>query len=159
MKINNFTAKEAGAPVRFCMIDEKTSRPITQWMDGSFAEVSLEGMKIMAPMSEAEAEMLVGQYVQIKLSFRLPGAGKAIAATGNIVYFLRGSAASKATAITFDISFVTIDYSDRDAIGEFIHQRINSPASNKMHYFQDKKIRDAGMIPQVSCMAHANFAF
>jgi hypothetical protein len=159
MKIKSFSAKEAVAPVRFCMIEEKTSKPVTRWISGSFAEVSLEGMKITASMSEAEVETLVGRYVRVKVSFKLPGTAEAIAATGAIVYFRRGVAVAEADTMYFDISFVAIDYSTRYVIGEFINRRLNSPASNNILNFREKKIRDAGMIPQVPRMEHVNFAF
>ena len=66
----------------------------------------------------------------------LPFSEKSAAATGLrmdlghelIAYFLRGATSSKATTVTFGLSFVAIDNSAEDIIGEFIRQRINSPA-------------------------------
>jgi c-di-GMP-binding flagellar brake protein YcgR len=119
---------EVVTPVRFRLIEEKTLKPLTDWINGSTVDVSLGGVKITAPMSEAEVDTLIGKYVLISLSCQLPGNPKTISATATIAYFLRGAAVSKATTITFGASFVNIDYGAEDVIGEFIHQRIDSPA-------------------------------
>jgi c-di-GMP-binding flagellar brake protein YcgR len=120
---------EVVAPIRFRLIDEATSKPQTDWMNGSTADVSLGGLKVTAPVPEAQVEELVDDYDLIELTCQLPGSVKAIAATATIVYFLRGETASKEPTITFGLSFVAIDNSAKDVIGEFIRQRINSPAS------------------------------
>jgi c-di-GMP-binding flagellar brake protein YcgR len=119
---------EVVAPVRFRLIEENTSKPLSDWMNGSTADVSLGGAKVTAPMPEAQVETLVDQYVLIEFSCQLPGTPKAIAATAAIAYFLRGASSLKATAVTFGLSFVAIDNSAKDVIGEFVRQRINSPA-------------------------------
>jgi hypothetical protein len=117
---------EVDAPVRFRMIQEKTSEPLTDWMNGSTADVSLGGIKVIAPMPESHVEEWVDQYVLIEFSCQLPGAPKAITATATVAYFLRGATNSNATAVTFGLSFVTIDFSARDIIGDFIRQSIDS---------------------------------
>jgi c-di-GMP-binding flagellar brake protein YcgR len=119
---------EVDAPVRFRMIEEATSKPLTDWMNGETADVSLGGMKIIAPMPEAQVEEWIDQYALVEFSCKLPGTPKAIAATATIAYFLRGATNSKATAVTFGLSFVTIDFSAKDAIGDFIRQSIDSAA-------------------------------
>ncbi len=118
---------EVIAPVKFRVIDEKTSKPLTDWMNGSVADVSLGGMKVTAPMPESQVEMLVDQYVLMEISCQLPGIPKAVDATASIAYFQRGATNLKATVVTFGLSFVTIDFSARDILGEFINQRIDSP--------------------------------
>jgi c-di-GMP-binding flagellar brake protein YcgR len=119
---------EVVAPARFRLIEEKTSKPLTDWMNGSTADVSLGGVQVTAPMSEEQVEELVDEYVRIEFSCQLPGTSKAIAATAAIAYFLRGATSPTATTVTFGLSFVAIDNSAEDIIGEFIRQRINSPA-------------------------------
>jgi c-di-GMP-binding flagellar brake protein YcgR len=119
---------EVVTPARFRIIDEKTSKPLTDWMNGSTADLSLGGVKVTAPMPETQVETLVDQYVRIEFSCQLPGTPKAIAATAAIAYFLRGATLSKATTVTFGLSFVAIDNSAEDIISDFIRQRINSPA-------------------------------
>ncbi len=119
---------EVVAPVRFRMIDEKTSKPLTDWMNGSTADVSLGGVKVVAPMPESKVEMLVDQYVLIEFSFQLPDTSRAIASTATIAYFLRGSTKQKATAVTFGLSFVNIDSSSEDVISDFIHRSIDTIA-------------------------------
>ena len=151
-------SREMVTPVRFQLIKEKASNPLTDLMNGFTTEVSLDGVKITAWMSDAEVEMLVLQYVLIKLSFKLPGALNTINATAAIEIFQRGAAMSKATMITFRVSFVDIDYSDQDLIGEFILQRTNCPTSKKIYCFQDKKILDAQREPQIPCIMQASFA-
>ena len=146
-------SREVVTPVRFQLIKEKPSSPLTQWMNGLITDVSLDGVEITAPVSEAEAETMVRQYAIIKLSFQLPGTSKTIAATATIEYFVRGTAASDVTTITFGVSFVTIDYSAQDVIGAFIHQRVNGPALNKKHHFTDKKIPDVRREPLIPCFA------
>ena len=118
---------EVVAPARFRLIEEKTSKPLTDWMNGSTADLSLGGVKVTAPMPEAQVETLVDQYIRIEFSCQLPGAPKAIAATASIAYFLRGATSPKATTVTFGLSFITIDNSSEDIISDFIRQRINSP--------------------------------
>jgi c-di-GMP-binding flagellar brake protein YcgR len=118
---------EVVAPARFRLIEEKTSKPLTDWMNGSTADLSLGGVKVTAPMPEAQVETLVDQYIRIEFSCQLPGAPKAIAATASIAYFLRGATSPKATTVTFGLSFITIDNSAEDIISDFIRQRINSP--------------------------------
>lgn len=145
-------------PIRFQFIKEKTSSPITDLMNGFTTEVSLDGVKITAWMSDTEVETLLLQYVLISLSFQLPGTSDAIAATATIANFLRCAMMSKAAMITFGVLFVDIDYSDKDLIGEFILQRIKSPTLKKMHHIQDKKIFDARREAQIPCMAQANFS-
>ena len=146
-------SREVVTTVRFQLIKEKTSTPLTQWMNGFTTDVSLDGVKITAPMSEAEVETLVRQYALIKLSFQLPGSSKAIDATATTAYFVRGIAVSNATTITFGVSFVTIDYSAQDVIGEFILKRINCPTLKKMYHFPDKRMPDARRKAQISCVA------
>ncbi len=119
---------EVVAPARFRLIEEKTSKPLTDWINGSTADLSMGGVKVTAPMPEAQVETLVDQYILIEFSCQLPGTPKAIAATATIAYFLRGATSSKATTVTFGLSFVTIDNSAEDLISDFIRQRINSPA-------------------------------
>ena len=119
---------EVVAPIRFRLIEETTSKPLTDWMDGSTADVSLGGLKVTAPMPEAQVEELVDEYVFVEFSCRLPGTPQDIAAIAEIVYFLRGGKASTAPTVTFGLSFVTIDNHAKDVIGEFIRQQINSPA-------------------------------
>jgi len=86
---------EVVAPIRFRLIDETTSKPETDWMNGSTVDVSLGGFKVTAPMPEEQVEELVDDYVLIEFSCQLPGAAKAVGATANIVYFMRGAPASK----------------------------------------------------------------
>jgi c-di-GMP-binding flagellar brake protein YcgR len=117
---------EVDAPVRFRMIEEKTSKPLTDWMNGSTADVSLGGVKIIAPMPESQVEELVDQYVLVELSCQLPGTPKAFTATATIAYFLRGATNLKATAVTFGLSFVNIEFSAKDVLGDFIRQSIDS---------------------------------
>ena len=121
---------EVVAPARFRLIEEKTSKPLTDWMNGSTVDVSLGGFKVTAPMPEEQVEELVDDYVLIEFSCQLPGAAKAVGATANIVYFMRGAPASKDSTVTFGLSFVTIDGKAKDVIGEFIRRRINSPAQS-----------------------------
>jgi c-di-GMP-binding flagellar brake protein YcgR len=121
---------EVVAPIRFQLIDETTSKPETDWMNGSTVDVSLGGFKVTAPMPEEQVEELVDDYVLIEFSCQLPGAAKAVGATANIVYFMRGAPASKDSTVTFGLSFVTIDGKAKDVIGEFIRRRINSPAQS-----------------------------
>ena len=121
---------EVVAPIRFRLIDETTSKPETDWMNGSTVDVSLGGFKVTAPMPEELVEELVDDYVLIEFSCQLPGAAKAVGATANIVYFMRGAPASKDSTVTFGLSFVTIDGKAKDVIGEFIRRRINSPAQS-----------------------------
>jgi c-di-GMP-binding flagellar brake protein YcgR len=116
---------EVVTPVRFRMIEEKTSKPLTEWMNGSTADVSLGGVKIIAPMPESQVELLIDQYGLIEFSYQLPGAPKAIAGTAAIAFFLHGETKPKASTVTFGLSFVTIDNSVRDVLGEFIRQRID----------------------------------
>ena len=73
-------------------------------------------------------EALVDKYVVIEVSFQLPGASKTISATATIAYFMRGATMHKATMVSFGASFVTIDNSAEDALGEFISQRIDASA-------------------------------
>ena len=119
---------ELDTPIRFRLIEEKTSKPLTDWMNGITADVGLGGVKIIAAMSEAKVETLVDKYVFIELSFQLPGAAEAISATATIAYFMRGATMSKATMVSFGASFVTIDNTAEDALGKFISQRIDPPA-------------------------------
>jgi c-di-GMP-binding flagellar brake protein YcgR len=116
---------EVVTPVRFRMIEEKTSKPFTDWMNGSTADVSLGGVKIIAPMPESQVELLIDQYGLIEFSYQLPGAPKAIAGTAAIAYFQRGATKPTAAIVTFGLSFVTIDNSVKDVLGEFIRQRID----------------------------------
>jgi c-di-GMP-binding flagellar brake protein YcgR len=124
----NFFRVEVVAPIRFRLMDEATAKPQTDWINGSTVDVSLGGLKVIAPMPQTQVEKLVDEYEFIEFSCQLPGAAKAIAATANIVYFLRGATESKATAATFGLSFVTIDNGAKDIIADFIRRRINSPA-------------------------------
>lgn len=119
---------EVVTPVRFRLIDEKTSKPLTEWRNGKTADVSLGGVKVSAPIAESEVETLVGEYVLVELSFKLPGASRTIASTASIAYFLRGATVLKATTVTFGVSFVSIENSAKDIIGEFIRKEIGSPA-------------------------------
>ncbi len=119
---------EVIAPARFRMIEEETSKPLTDWMNGSTADVSLGGVKVTAPMPDDLVEELVDDYGLIEFSCQLPGTPKAIAGTGTIAYFLRGTTVSNATTATFGLSFVAIDNSSEDVIGDFIRKRIDSPA-------------------------------
>ena len=95
---------EVVAPIRFRLIDETTSKPETDWMNGSTVDVSLGGFKVTAPMPEEQVEELVDDYVLIEFSCQLPGAAKAVGATANIVYFMRGAPASKDSTVTFGLS-------------------------------------------------------
>jgi c-di-GMP-binding flagellar brake protein YcgR len=119
---------EVDTPIQFRLIEEKTSKPLTDWMNGITADVGLGGVKIIAAMSEAKVETLVDKYVVIEVSFQLPGASKTISATATIAYFMRGATMHKATMVSFGASFVTIDNSAEDALGEFISQRIDASA-------------------------------
>lgn len=121
---------EVDVPVRFRIIEEKTSKPLTDWLSGSTADVSLGGVRVIAPMPEPKVEMLVDQYVVIECSFQLPGAPKEITATASIAYFLRGATKHKATTVTFGLSFVAIDGNAEDLIGEFIRRRIDTIAKS-----------------------------
>ena len=116
---------EVIAQARFRLIDQKTLKGLTDWINGSTADISLGGVKITASMPEPQIEMMVDQYVLIEFSCQLPGTPGAIAATGSVAYFLRGAKASKATAVTFGLSFVDIDNNSKDVIGEFIRPRVN----------------------------------
>ena len=118
---------ELDTPVQFRLIEEKTSKPLTNWMKGSTVDVGLGGVKIIAAMTDVEEEILVDKYLFIELSFQLPGTPTTIAATANIAYFMHGATGTEKATITFGVSFVTIDFSLRDALGEFIRQRIDSP--------------------------------
>ena len=158
MKTEKFS-NEVVTPVRFRMIKEKTSKPLTDWMKGFTLSVSLEGVKITAPMSEEEIETLVRQYSFIKLLFQLPDAPNAIAATAIIVSFLRGATLPKETMITFGVSFVTIDHRAKEIISEFIHKRINSSTSHKIFRFPYRKMRDAPIKPLIHSRAQVNVAF
>jgi c-di-GMP-binding flagellar brake protein YcgR len=117
---------EVEAPIRFRLIEQTTSKPLTNWMNGSTADVSLGGVKVTAPMQEPQVETLVTQYMRVEFSFQLPGNPTAIASTATIAYFLRGATSSKATTVTFGLSFVTIDNKAEDVIGDFIRQRIST---------------------------------
>jgi hypothetical protein len=119
---------EVIAPARFRLIEQKTSKPLTDWINGSTADVSLGGVKVVAPMPEEQVETLVDEYVLIEFSCQLPGTPKAITATASIAYFLRGATSATATNVTFGLSFVAVDNSSEDIIGGFIRQHINSPA-------------------------------
>jgi c-di-GMP-binding flagellar brake protein YcgR len=119
---------EVDTPIRFRLIEENTSKPLTDWMNGITADVGLGGVKVIASMSTAKVEMLVDKYVFIELSFDLPGAAKAISATAAITYFLRGATKANATMVSFGASFVAIDNSAKDALGDFISQRTDSPS-------------------------------
>jgi c-di-GMP-binding flagellar brake protein YcgR len=119
---------EVAVPVKFRMIEEKTSKPLTDWMEGSTADVSLGGVKVIAPIPESQVDILVDRYMLIEFSCQLSGASKAIAGTASIAYFLRGATMQKATTVTFGLSFVTIDSSGKDVISEFIRQRIDTMA-------------------------------
>jgi c-di-GMP-binding flagellar brake protein YcgR len=119
---------EVVAPIRFRLIEETTSKPLTDWMNGSTVDVSLGGVKVTAPMPEAQVEMLVDRYVLIEFSCQLPGTPTGIAATATVAYFLRGVTVSKAPTATFGLSFVSIDNSAKDIIAEFIRLHINFPA-------------------------------
>jgi c-di-GMP-binding flagellar brake protein YcgR len=114
---------EVEAPVKFRMIEEKTSKPLSDWMNGSTDDVSLGGVKVVAPMPETQAEMFVDRYALIEFSCQLPGTPKAIGGTASIAYFLSGETTQTAT---FGLSFVSIDYSAQDVIGDFIRQHIDS---------------------------------
>jgi c-di-GMP-binding flagellar brake protein YcgR len=116
---------EVDAPIRFRLIEETSSKPLTDWINGSTVDVSLGGVKVTAPMPEAQVEMLVDQYVLIEFACRLPGTPRGIAATATVAYFLHGAAASKAPTITFGLSFVAIDDSAKDVIAAFIRTHIN----------------------------------
>jgi c-di-GMP-binding flagellar brake protein YcgR len=119
---------EVDTPIRFRLIEENTSKPLTDWMKGITADVGLGGVKVIASMSQSKVETLVDKYVVIELSFQLPGTAKTIAAKASIAYFMRGDTTSKATMVSFGAQFVTIDNSAEDIIGEFISQRTDSPA-------------------------------
>jgi c-di-GMP-binding flagellar brake protein YcgR len=119
---------EVDAPIRFRLIEENTSKPLTGWINGSTVDISLGGLKVTATMPESEVEELVDEIMHIELSCKLPGTAKDISATATIAYFLRGAAAPKATIVTFGLAFVTIDNTAEDVIGDFIRKRINSPA-------------------------------
>jgi c-di-GMP-binding flagellar brake protein YcgR len=116
---------EVATPVRFRIIEQKTSKPLTDWMNGETEDLSLGGIKIVAPMPESQVEELIDQYVQIELSCQLPGAPKVFTAIATIAYFLHGATNSMATAVTFGLSFVTIDSNAKDIIGNFIRQSID----------------------------------
>jgi c-di-GMP-binding flagellar brake protein YcgR len=116
---------EVVTPVRFRLIEEKAGNPLTDWINGSTVDVSLGGVKVTAPMSEDLVETLVGQYVLIELSFQLPSTPKTITATATIAYFLRGAMGSKATTVTFGVSFVAIENSAEDILGEFIRKGLD----------------------------------
>jgi c-di-GMP-binding flagellar brake protein YcgR len=124
----NFFRIEVVTPVRFRLIEEKSAKPLTDWISGSTIDVSLGGVKVIAPMPEAQVETLVDQYVLIELSYHLPGTPKEITVTATVAYFLRGATVSKATTVTFGVSFVAVENSDKDVIGEFIRQCIDSQA-------------------------------
>ena len=118
---------EVAVPVKFRMIEEKTSKPLSDWMEGSTADVSLGGVKVIAPMPGSQVDMLVDRYVLIEFSCQLPGTPTAVAGTASIAYFLRGETMQqKTTTVTFGLSFVTIDSGAKDVIGEFIRQHIDS---------------------------------
>lgn len=121
-----FYRVEVVAPVRFRLIEEKTSKPLTEWMNGSTADVGLGGMKIIASISKDEEEMLVDKYVFVELSFQLPGTPKPITANASIAYFLHLATTSKSSTITFGVSFVSIDGIAEDVISDFIHKRVDS---------------------------------
>jgi hypothetical protein len=95
-------------------------------MNGSTVDVGLGGIKIITPMSETEEDILVDKYVHIELSFQLPGMPEAITATAAIKYFLHGATNSEVSTITFGVSFVSIESSAENALGDFIRQRIES---------------------------------
>lgn len=124
----NFFRIEVVSPIRFRLLEEVTLKPLTDWMNGLTADISQGGIKVTAPMLEAEVEKLVNQYMLVEFTCWLPNFPKAITGTATIVYFLRGAQASKAPAVTFGLSFVTIDNNSKDVIAEFIRQGINSPA-------------------------------
>jgi hypothetical protein len=140
-------------PIRFQLIREKSSNPLTLWMNGFTADVSLNGLKITAPMSDEDVETLVRRYALIKLLFQLPGTSKVITATAAIAYFVRGETVSNATMVTFGVSFVTIDYSDQDAIGAFILQRTCCPTIQNAYRFLGKKVIDVKRKSKVPCFA------
>lgn len=117
---------EVAVPVKFRLIDDKTSQPLTEWLNGSSADVSLGGAMIVATMPKPKIEMLIGQYARIELSFHLPGTPGEITATAAIAYFLVDSTLPHATAITLGLTFETIAPHTQDIIGEFIRQRINT---------------------------------
>jgi hypothetical protein len=146
-------SREIVSPVSFQLIKEKSSNPLTPLMNGFTADVSLDGVKITASMPEEEVETLVRQYALIKLSFSLPGTAKAIAATAAIEYFVRGATSPDATAVTFRVSFLDIDHSAQDVIGEFIRQRINRSTPEKTHHFPGKTVFEATREPRIPCFA------
>ena len=119
---------EAVIPVLFRLIEEKTSEATTNWINGSTADISLGGVKVTAPMTEAQIEAMVDRYVLVDFSFKLPGAPKPVGATATVAYFLRGATAAKMTNVTFGLSFVTTEESVKDLIGEFIRKRISVAA-------------------------------
>ncbi len=121
-----FFRVEVSTPVKFRLIEEDTSKPLSEWVDGSLADIGLGGVKIVASMPEEESEMLIDRYMVIELSFQLPGTPKPITATASIAYFLRGAQVSNTAAITFGVSFVNIDFKDKDIIGDFIRQRLEA---------------------------------
>jgi c-di-GMP-binding flagellar brake protein YcgR len=115
---------EVVTPVRFRVIEQKTSKPLTDWMNGDTEDLSLGGMKIVAPMPESQVEEVFDQYVLLELSCKLPDTPKAFTATAAIAYFLHGATNLKATAVTFGLSFVSIDSGAKDTIGNFIRRSI-----------------------------------
>jgi hypothetical protein len=117
---------EVVVPVQFRLIEEKTSKRLTDWVHGTSADVGLGGVKILASMTKAQAEMLVDKYVVIEVSFQLPGTSAAVAATGDIAYFMLLAKAARSSTVTFGVSFSSIDSNFEDIIGGFIHKRVDS---------------------------------
>jgi hypothetical protein len=120
---------EVETPVKFRLIEENTGKPLWGWVNGSTADVGLGGIKIVASVSQDEAEMLVDKYVVIELSFTLPGSKQAITSKAGIAYFLRGASKANSTKVTFGVSFIGIDSNSEDILGEFIRKRIDAPSS------------------------------
>jgi c-di-GMP-binding flagellar brake protein YcgR len=123
-----FYRVEVVAPVRFRLIEEKTAKPLTDWVHGTTADIGLGGVKMLASMTKTQAEMLVDKYVSIELSFQLPGTPTVVEATGAIAYFMLLAAASKSSTVSFGVSFVSIDSNAEDVIGGFIRQRVDAHA-------------------------------
>lgn len=116
---------EVATPVRFRVIDLKTSKPLSDWLNGETEDLSMGGMKIVAPMPESQVDELFDQYVLLELSCQLPGTQNALTVTAAIAYFLHGATNAKATAVTFGLSFEKIDSDAKDIIGNFIRKSIS----------------------------------
>jgi hypothetical protein len=144
--------RELNTPVYFQLIKENTSNPVKQFMKGFISELSLDGMKIIAPMLESEVETLVHHYVLVKLLFQLPDTSRLITATATTTYFERGKTVSNATTVTFYVSFVTIAYSALDIIGEFLLKWTTTSASRKIFYSQEKEYIKRQRELQLSCI-------